>query len=1097
MSCSSLSKKEGRPKSARQPLPSSARNNLAGQSAYTRHKNQVAIYDPDGSRTRNSEDERRSRNKTDWDLLKQEHQLSIHSIATFIREDETGSTVETPSESLTAYGRLIAKRYEESLFKEYALVDLKHYKSGQVALRWRTPEEVIGSIGSSTCGSLRCAYHLPPLSSDAPPCPPLEAFELPFSYVEKEEAKTALVKVVCSSGMLSSNSPSAASSSSTTTFSSVNPSSSSPKRRNAPPPLDLQANQHQPRPSSNSPLKQSFTPTSARTYTTISSASSPSTPGFGSSTSTSASSSFFSSSVKELTSSGHQSTPSSSGFKFWKKRSVSGANVSSQSSTVAQSKSALDSSRQQKQRDQHQHQSPHQTSDSLPSPLSTTSSHHRIQRKPNSVQTYPFDLRASSSEDTLPSRRSGAFFDKSYHWTQAEGPMPPFPDGFSSMRDLRSASSSQLDLVSEGSSMKESERRFVSTRRTGGSVESPAMAFGKGWGENPMNTGSPNVVRNRNRGHERKRSNSMSNLPESLPSRECLISPDTHPQSRRSSASSSFPSRRPSSAQHRVLHSTSDQSSATSSKMTSTRRKPSSVIRPVFTSPQASPQTLHEQMDDWCRILPTEPIESLGLTALPTFIVVPATPDLGSNPNSTEELDSELVTDEQSKEKQAEEEEEGNISDECKTPTNASDVSFHRAATPPISPSPSSSLPSSSITVDQIKTKRSPLLLDLSADDLGFNFASSFSFDSSFSFSELKPSTTLPPVASAPSMTEESSPSSSSSSTCPSPVASPTVALILEPPKVTTSPASPPVRPSRSIPPIPVSVPAEVALPELVSSTSCFSTSSGFTSDEYESPLWEHPELQVNVIPEEDIDEVDDQLDRLLASLSVDNLQTPKASPNLSESTSVASLASILASSPTAFDHFPLPPPRSDRNTPSTSFSAPMLTGQSGLGFGIEAGDKLDLEPRGRLPSPMLVRDHRKPFYLRQERSYSDRTGLKQIDDRVPLQSSVRFNQDVQITVEPSVNQPSSKSKNSSFTPSLPSAGSIDSNLSLYSTDLEDEDGEDSTSCQHGDLESVEIREMERVDFRVVFARSTKPALDETMPTVMADQISEKEAVAL
>lgn len=90
------------------------------------------------------------------------------------------------------YAETLARRYEASLFKEFALVDLKHYKSGrvrwlppsrlallrvewgerslnlspirsvlvvQIALRWRTPEEVVGSIGEETCGSLRCAYH--------------------------------------------------------------------------------------------------------------------------------------------------------------------------------------------------------------------------------------------------------------------------------------------------------------------------------------------------------------------------------------------------------------------------------------------------------------------------------------------------------------------------------------------------------------------------------------------------------------------------------------------------------------------------------------------------------------------------------------------------------------------------------------------------------------------------------------------------------------------------------------------------------------------------------------------------------------------------
>lgn len=66
-----------------------------------------------------------------------------------------------------------------------------------MALRWRTPSEVIASIGSSTCGSLRCAYHQPSSLDDldAPPMPRLELFELPFAYEEGGQAKQALVKV--------------------------------------------------------------------------------------------------------------------------------------------------------------------------------------------------------------------------------------------------------------------------------------------------------------------------------------------------------------------------------------------------------------------------------------------------------------------------------------------------------------------------------------------------------------------------------------------------------------------------------------------------------------------------------------------------------------------------------------------------------------------------------------------------------------------------------------------------------------------------------------------------------------------------------------
>ena len=52
------------------------------------------------------------------------HTLSLSSTHRFIRDD--------PSAEAT-YGEAVAKKYEDSLFKEYALCDLKHYKSGRVS----------------------------------------------------------------------------------------------------------------------------------------------------------------------------------------------------------------------------------------------------------------------------------------------------------------------------------------------------------------------------------------------------------------------------------------------------------------------------------------------------------------------------------------------------------------------------------------------------------------------------------------------------------------------------------------------------------------------------------------------------------------------------------------------------------------------------------------------------------------------------------------------------------------------------------------------------------------------------------------------------
>lgn len=146
----------------------------------------------------------------------------------FIRDDEEPSDV--------SWEERLARAYESKLFKEFALVsnahpvsaysqiDLKHFKSRRLALRWRTAEEVVDGIGEDTCAGLRCKHHQPvtpsprhnralweDASTPGPSVsvrddsgtsrhskkrmPPLRSFELPFVYEEHGERKEALVKV--------------------------------------------------------------------------------------------------------------------------------------------------------------------------------------------------------------------------------------------------------------------------------------------------------------------------------------------------------------------------------------------------------------------------------------------------------------------------------------------------------------------------------------------------------------------------------------------------------------------------------------------------------------------------------------------------------------------------------------------------------------------------------------------------------------------------------------------------------------------------------------------------------------------------------------
>ena len=64
----------------------------------------------------------------------------------------------------------------------------------QFSLRWRTEDEVVSGAGETTCGNTRCPFHITQHVEELHPA--LTTLELPFSYVEDDESKFALVKVV-------------------------------------------------------------------------------------------------------------------------------------------------------------------------------------------------------------------------------------------------------------------------------------------------------------------------------------------------------------------------------------------------------------------------------------------------------------------------------------------------------------------------------------------------------------------------------------------------------------------------------------------------------------------------------------------------------------------------------------------------------------------------------------------------------------------------------------------------------------------------------------------------------------------------------------
>ncbi|KAJ7649933.1 folate-sensitive fragile site protein Fra10Ac1-domain-containing protein [Roridomyces roridus] len=121
--------------------------------------------------------------KSEFEILKASHK--------FLREDEDDKA---PGSS--SWDDQLATKYYDSLFREFSVCDLKHYKSGNFALRWRTEEEVLAGAGETTCGNTRCEHHTAPRGHNPPPPPQLTTLELPFTYTEHGETKSALVKAV-------------------------------------------------------------------------------------------------------------------------------------------------------------------------------------------------------------------------------------------------------------------------------------------------------------------------------------------------------------------------------------------------------------------------------------------------------------------------------------------------------------------------------------------------------------------------------------------------------------------------------------------------------------------------------------------------------------------------------------------------------------------------------------------------------------------------------------------------------------------------------------------------------------------------------------
>jgi len=135
--------------------------------AYSRHKQMVNCYLQYYSGSAKDFVRDTSRDKTDIDVIRENHQ--------FLWDED---------DSEESWGKRLAKKYYDKLFKEYSIADLSRYKENKVAMRWRTENEVVDGKGQFVCGNRKC------VAKEA-----LRSWEVNFGYIEHEEKKNALVKL--------------------------------------------------------------------------------------------------------------------------------------------------------------------------------------------------------------------------------------------------------------------------------------------------------------------------------------------------------------------------------------------------------------------------------------------------------------------------------------------------------------------------------------------------------------------------------------------------------------------------------------------------------------------------------------------------------------------------------------------------------------------------------------------------------------------------------------------------------------------------------------------------------------------------------------
>lgn len=139
---------------------------------YTRHKMLINQYQLCYSGATDKLKRDTSKDRTDLDVLRENHR--------FLWEDD----LESAENGLESWGKRLAKKYYDQLFKEYGICDLERFKEKKIAMRWRIEKEVLEGKGQFICGERKCTE-----KSD------LRSWEVNFAYLEEEFKKNALVKM--------------------------------------------------------------------------------------------------------------------------------------------------------------------------------------------------------------------------------------------------------------------------------------------------------------------------------------------------------------------------------------------------------------------------------------------------------------------------------------------------------------------------------------------------------------------------------------------------------------------------------------------------------------------------------------------------------------------------------------------------------------------------------------------------------------------------------------------------------------------------------------------------------------------------------------